>query len=216
MRPRKYRMVKIKVCGITSLIDAQRAVAAGVDALGFNFYPFSPRYISPSAARAIIQELPSSIVSVGVFVNLADPQEVIDRALSARVARIQLHGDETPEYCRQLAGHHLIKALRVGRDFQTSALRTFATDAILLDAFSHKSFGGSGERFDWAIAKEAQRHVDRLYLAGGLTADNVSEAIAFVRPYAVDVCSGVEARPGVKDDALLRRFVAQVRRTLAP
>lgn len=203
-------MTKIKVCGITSLIDAHAAVAAGADALGFNFYPASVRYVSPAEARAIVQELPSSVVAVGVFVNVAEPQAVIDAVASAGIGVVQLHGEESPDYCRQLATRPVIKALRVRNDFQADVVRDYATDAILLDTYSPRAAGGTGEQFDWSVALQVQPYVKKLYLAGGLHPGNVAEAIRLVRPYAVDVCSGVESTPGLKDHDLLRRFVERV------
>ncbi len=210
-------MVKIKVCGITNYADARAAVEAGADSLGFNFYEESPRYIDPADARAIIQQLGSaSTIAVSVFVNVADPERLLQVAQRAGIAWIQLHGEETPSYCRQLSPYPVIKALRVGSEFSVDTVKPFSAHAILLDAFSAASRGGSGKRFDWAIARSVREHNAVLYLAGGLTPANVLSAVEFVRPYAVDVCSGVESEPGIKDHILLRRFIKEARRSTIP
>lgn len=205
-------MVKVKVCGITNLEDARSALAAGADALGFNFYKRSPRYIAPEDARRIISELsPASVLCVGVFVNEDSPAALARVAAEACVAAVQLHGDETPEYCAELSAHRVIKALRVGKDFTPEQATGYRAESILLDAFSASARGGTGETFDWELARRTREVVAQLYLAGGLTAENVAEAIVAVRPYAVDVCSGVEFAPGRKDAARVRAFVSSVR-----
>ena len=204
-------MVLVKICGVTNLADAQAAVKAGAGALGFNFYARSPRYITPGAARLIVSALPPSVLTVGVFVNEAEPERVARTAAEAGVAAVQLHGDESPAYCAALAGRVVIKALRVGARFAPEQASAYRTHAILLDAYSPREFGGTGEVFDWALARRTRALVSRLFLAGGLTPENVGAAIAAVRPFAVDVCSGVEAAPGRKDLSRLREFVAAVR-----
>jgi phosphoribosylanthranilate isomerase len=204
-------MVRVKVCGITNLEDALVALDAGADALGFNFYRRSPRYIAPEEARRIIMKLPPSLLCVGVFVNEVRPEAVARVAESAGVAMVQLHGDESPEYCAGLRDHQIIKALRVGKDFAPEQAAQYPTQAILLDAFCEHARGGTGETFDWAMARRTRERVAQLYLAGGLTPENVAVAIAEVEPYAVDVCSGVEREPGRKDEARVRAFVAAVR-----
>jgi phosphoribosylanthranilate isomerase len=204
-------MVKVKVCGITNLEDARAALAAGADALGFNFYTRSPRYIAPMDAQQIISELPPSVLCIGVFVNEDSAATVARMASESGVAAVQLHGDESPEYCAELSGQRVIKALRVGRDFAPEQATQYRAESILLDAFSASARGGTGETFDWELAQRTREVVAQLYLAGGLTAENVADAIAAVRPYAVDVCSGVELAPGRKDTVLMRAFVAAVR-----
>jgi phosphoribosylanthranilate isomerase len=202
----------IKVCGITSAADAAAAVAAGAGALGFNFYPRSPRFIEPAAARAIIAGLPASVLTVGVFVNEAEPGAVVRKAEAAGVAAVQLHGEELPEFCAALTEVPFIKALRVGAGFAPEAATRYSgAHAVLLDAYSPHAHGGTGQVFDWAIARRTRELVGRLYLAGGLTAENVGAAVAAVRPFALDVCSGVERAPGQKDAARLRAFCAAVR-----
>ena len=204
-------MVKVKVCGMTNLEDALAAVEAGADALGFNFYTLSSRYIALEAARVIIRELPASILCVGVFVNEETPAAVARMAAESGVGAVQLHGDESPEYCAALGDYQVIKALRVGKDFMPEVATRYPARSILLDAFSARARGGTGEMFDWALARRTRELVAQLYLAGGLTPLNVAGAIAAVAPYAVDVCSGVEREPGRKDAARVRAFVAAVR-----
>ncbi|HJR06159.1 MAG TPA: phosphoribosylanthranilate isomerase [Pyrinomonadaceae bacterium] len=204
-------MVKVKVCGITNLEDALAALEAGADALGFNFYARSPRYIAPEDARRIIRALPASMFCVGVFVNEVDAETVAGKAETAGVAAVQLHGDESPEYCAALGVHRVIKALRVGEDFAPEQAAQFPSESILLDAYSPRARGGTGETFDWELARRTRELVAQLYLAGGLTPDNVASAITAVRPFAVDVCSGVELAAGQKDAVRMRAFVAAVR-----
>ncbi|PYS92902.1 MAG: phosphoribosylanthranilate isomerase [Acidobacteria bacterium] len=204
-------MVQVKICGITNLADALAAVEAGADALGFNFYRRSPRFITTAAAHEIIARLPSSVLTVGVFVNEGEPAQVARMAAAAGVAAVQLHGEESPDYCAALSAQRVIKALRVGDSFTPEQAASYRTHAILLDAYSPRAHGGTGRSFDWSLARRTRDLVTHLFLAGGLTTENVGAAIAAVRPFAVDVCSGVEAAPGKKDVAKLRAFVAAVR-----
>jgi phosphoribosylanthranilate isomerase len=204
-------MVKVKVCGITNLEDALAAVEAGADALGFNFYLRSSRYIAPVEARQIIDNLPRTVFCVGVFVNEESPMTVARMAAISGVGAVQLHGDESPEYCAALEEQRVIKALRVGKDFAPEEVARYRVESILLDAFSASARGGTGETFDWMLATKTRDVVAQLYLAGGLTPENVARAIAAVRPYAVDVCSGVELAPGRKDMSRVRAFISAVR-----
>ena len=205
-------MTFVKICGITSLDDALAAVAAGADALGFNFYKPSPRYIEPRAAGAIVAQLPDSVLTVGVFVNEDSPHEVLNIAGEAGIKALQLHGDESPEYCRQLAtGMQVIKTFAVSDDFDTNLVTTYDVDAIMLDTKHNRLRGGTGRVFDWSIATQISPRVTRLYLAGGLAPENVAEAIETVRPYGVDACSGLEERPGLKNHERMRAFVDAVR-----
>jgi phosphoribosylanthranilate isomerase len=201
-------MVRVKVCGITNLKDALACVNEGADMLGFNFYRSSLRYIAPEEARRIIEQLPSGVMSVGIFVNEHSPERVASIADVAGGAAIQLHGEETPLYCQALKNRFVIKALRVQEGFMPEHISEYQTEAILLDAFNSKARGGTGERFDWSVAQQTRPFVSKLFLAGGLTPENVSEAIAAVRPYAVDVCSSVESVPGQKDEKRVRAFIA--------
>jgi phosphoribosylanthranilate isomerase len=204
-------MTLIKICGITNLEDAVAAVAAGADALGFNFYKPSPRYITPQSAREIIEQLPDSIFKVGVFVNEASPKLVQEIANESGINALQLHGEESPDYCNELADQYLIKALAVSHDFDTQVIKRYHVDAIMLDT-KHKTLrGGTGRVFDWSIAQEVSKLVPKLYLAGGLSPENAAEAIETVRPYAVDACSSLEDRPGIKNHDRLRAFVTAVK-----
>jgi phosphoribosylanthranilate isomerase len=203
-------MTRVKVCGITCLEDALAALDAGADMLGFNFYQRSPRYVSPTDAAQIAGRMPEHVTCVGVFVNEPAPEDVERVAREAGLKVVQLHGDETPEYCRSLRGLTTVKALRVRADFEVESAAAFDTDAILLDAYVAGERGGTGHTFDWTLAARARERVPRLFLAGGLTPDNVAAAVAAVRPYAVDVCSGVETAPGRKSAELMRRFVEAV------
>jgi phosphoribosylanthranilate isomerase len=202
--------MKVKVCGITSYEDAAMVVDQGADALGFNFYPHSPRYLKPEDARSIILRLPPFVTAVGLFVNVTDVNRVSEMAHVAGVQVLQLHGDETPEYCGRLASWPLIKALRIGNDGIPRDLAAYPVQGFLLDARDDALFGGTGRSFDWSLAKDIQR-IRPIILAGGLRPDNVKEAIRIAAPYGVDVCSGVESAPGKKDANKLMRFMNEVR-----
>lgn len=204
-------MTFIKICGITSVEDALCAVDAGANALGFNFYRPSVRYIDPGKARLIVKELPAEVMSVGVFVNEPTPSEV--RAIASEVGLngVQLHGDESPEYCEQLKDYYVIKALPVGADFELKKALEFNVSAIMLDASHKKLRGGTGQTIDWAIARRVNESGVNIFLAGGLSPDNVCDAIETVRPYAVDACSGLEQEPGVKDLERVRSFIERIR-----
>jgi phosphoribosylanthranilate isomerase len=204
-------MTRVKVCGITNIDDALAAVEAGAGMLGLNFYARSPRCVSPSDARRIVEQLPEGVESVGVFVNEATPEAVERVAREAGVGAVQLHGDETHEFCRALRGTTTIKALRVGPDFTPEAAAAYPADAVLLDAYVAGEWGGTGHTFDWSLARRTREAVPRLFLAGGLRPENVAEAVAAVRPHAVDVCSGVETAPGRKSLRLMRRFVERIK-----
>lgn len=200
-------MVFVKICGITNLEDAHAAVNAGADALGFNFYNRSPRFIAPADARRIIEELPAAVLSVGVFVNEGLPEEVERIAGEAGVGAVQLHGDESPAYCRALRSRYVIKALRVHSDFEPESVLEYEADAILLDAFDTEARGGTGRVFDWRLAQRTRELAPKLFLAGGLTIENVAEAMAAVRPYAIDACSSLECAPGRKDALRVQSFI---------
>ena len=191
-------MVKLKVCGITSLADALAAVSCGAEYLGFNFYSKSPRYITPVAARAIVEQLPPGVISIGVFVNEAAPEVVRDLMRQSGVQLAQLHGDEDAAYCAAVGAERVIKALRVHDDFEVQGVKAYPATAILLDAYDKKLYGGTGKMANWALAREAAQ-LTGIFLAGGLSPDNIVEAIRVVEPFAVDVNSGVESTPGVKD-----------------
>lgn len=209
-------MTKVKICGITNLEDALLSAKFGADALGFNFYEKSPRYILPEKAREIIEQLPENVLKVGVFVN-ANLEKIIKTAETAKIDALQLHGEETPEFARELKAKtnlEIIKAFRVSPEFQPEDVLKYETDAILLDAFSPKEHGGTGETFDWEIAQKVQKIFPKMYLAGGLSGNNVKDAVKEVKPFAVDVCSLVESRKGKKDEARLMSFVSQAKANL--
>jgi phosphoribosylanthranilate isomerase len=199
--------VRIKVCGITRAEDARAAVDLGVDALGFNFVPSSPRRIAPEAARRIIADLPPLVVKVGVFAD-ATSREIESVARDAGLDVVQLHGDESPETCARL-GVPWYKALRVDDRFRPEDALRYGRELFLLDGHRPGTLGGTGRAFDWSLARRASAH-GRVILAGGLGPENVEAAIAAARPFAVDVNSGVESSPGVKDAALLERLCARV------
>jgi phosphoribosylanthranilate isomerase len=205
--------VKVKICGIRSLEEAEAALEAGADALGFNFWPQSSRYVSPQAAKTVIRSLPPVVSIVGVFVN-DDVKRIAEIATDLGLNAVQLHGDEPPEFCNRLAPTKTIKAIRVGQDFDLNVIKRFSVCMVLLDSNIKGSYGGTGQRFDWRIAIEAKR-LARIMLAGGLNTENVWDAIIQVRPAAIDVCSGVEAEPGRKDLDKLRRFMAVTARANA-
>ena len=204
-------MVRIKICGITNVDDALAAVEAGADALGFNFYRKSPRYVAPVEARHIIEQLPPRVLCVGVFVN-EDADSLRRIVAEAGLGAAQLHGDESPEFCGDLGGVMRIKALRVGeRTFLAEEVHTVQHRSHLLDAFTTDAFGGTGRTFDWRGSRGGSALVPKLFLAGGLSAENVSEAVRAVRPFAVDVCSGVETTPGRKSQRLVEKFIEAAR-----
>jgi phosphoribosylanthranilate isomerase len=202
----------VKICGITRAQDARLAEKLGAWALGFNFYENSPRAVAPADAWKIRKQLNPITEAVGVFVNWK-PEVIVSLAHAFQLTSVQLHGDETPKQLACLEDElPVIKAFRVGPGFSVSAFKKFRRASyFLLDAAKRGEFGGTGKSFDWSIAqKAATKH--EIILAGGLTPGNVGEAILIVRPYAVDVASGVESRPGVKDPAKLRDFFAEVAR----
>jgi phosphoribosylanthranilate isomerase len=199
---------RVKVCGITRLDDALRAVEIGVDALGFVFWPGSPRCVSWRQAAQIAAAIPPFVATVGVFVN--QPIDEI-RAVAAAVglSAVQLHGDETPDSWGSVPGR-CIKAIGVGTGFDAAAVAAWPPEILpLLDAHDPSRRGGTGRAVDWGAAADVSRR-RRIILAGGLDASNIRDAVARVRPYAVDVSSGVEREPGVKDAARLRAFVEGV------
>lgn len=205
-------MVKVKICGITNSEDAQAAVAAGAEALGFVMYKKSPRCVEPAVARAIIAGLPPFVLPIGVFVN-EDAGLVRKLMDECGFALAQLHGDEAASYCQQL-GRPVLKALRLKDRGSFLALAEFKGRAgvrgFVIDAYSDQAYGGTGQTVDWGLAAEAARAAPIL-LAGGLTPSNVAEAIRLVRPYGVDVSSGVEARPGKKDQMKVNAFIEAAR-----
>jgi phosphoribosylanthranilate isomerase len=209
-------MTKVKICGITNLNDALLSVGCGAVALGFNFYEKSPRYISPESAREIGSRLPNNVDKVGVFVNETIPR-MFEVVATADLDAIQLHGEESPEFVQQLRSHtgcRIIKVLRASPGFDPEEILKYNADAILLDAYSPTDIGGTGKTVDRTLAKTCAAMVSKFYLAGGLSIDNVAEAIRIVRPFAVDACSRLESEPGKKDPVKVERFIAAVRETI--
>lgn len=190
--------VQLKICGITSLADARAALDCGAQYLGFNFYRPSPRYIAPPEARRIIEQLPRAIVSVGIFVNQDQPADVLELLQASGAQLAQLHGDETADYCAQIGAERVIKALRVGPQFQPRDVLRYPAAAILLDAYDKNLYGGTGKTANWELARAAATLI-KIFLAGGLSPDNIVAAVRAVAPFAVDVNSGVESAPGRKD-----------------
>lgn len=200
---------RIKICGITSVTDGVAAAEAGADMIGLMFYERSPRNISIATATEISRALSPFIVKVGVFVN--PTEDAVLRAIGeCGVTLLQFHGEETPEFCAQF-GVMSMKAFRVRDAASLDALPNYATDAYLLDAYSPDAHGGTGAKFNWDLAIEAKKHGKPIFLAGGLTAENVTEAVRKVEPFGVDVSSGVESAPGKKDHAKVRAFIQAAR-----
>ena len=205
-------MVRVKICGITNAVDALAAIDAGANLLGFNFYAKSPRCISEGDAAIIRSQLPKKIKAVGIFVNTS-AAEVAALCKSLKLHAAQLHGDETPEDVAELASSlPVFKAFRVEADFPLATLDEYPEAyAFLFDAAHTGQYGGTGRTTDWDVARRATVG-RRIILAGGLNVENVAAAVRIVRPYGIDVASGVESRPGKKDRGLLREFVEEVRR----
>jgi phosphoribosylanthranilate isomerase len=202
-------MVKVKICGITNIEDALHAAGCGADALGFVFYDRSPRCLTPEAARGIIAELPPFVTAVGLFVN-ETPERIRQIADFCGLDVLQLHGDEGPADC-DFASRRVVKALRVKKAASLDGHAAYAVSALLLDAWVAGTYGGTGERFNWELAAAVARQRP-VILAGGLRAENVAAAVRTVRPYGVDVSSGVEAAPGKKDPAKVEAFIRNAKR----
>ncbi|HMK61277.1 MAG TPA: phosphoribosylanthranilate isomerase [Dissulfurispiraceae bacterium] len=200
--------MKIKICGITNLQDALAAVDYGTDALGFVFFPKSPRYISPEKALQITSHLPPFITTVGVFVN-EESAKIKEIMLSTHMRVLQLHGDEDPSVCS--TWKPVVKAFRVKDFVDLKPLERYTgLSAYLIDTYAPSAYGGTGQIFNWDIAVEAKRF-GRIILSGGLTPDNIEKAVDWVKPYAVDVSSGVEADKGKKDLKKMREFIEKAR-----
>jgi len=204
-------VTRIKICGITELEDARDAALLGADAIGLNFVSESPRVITPERAMRIIDALPPFVTAVGVFVNYGAPEALEDFAASIRLDAVQLHGNESPDYCSVISRVKVIKAFRVDDDFKVESLRHYAVSGLLLDAYSKDAYGGTGEVFNWSQAAGANAF-GRIVLAGGLNPENVGAAVEELNPFAVDVSSGVEQSAGKKDYDLMHRFIDAVHR----
>lgn len=204
-------MVKVKICGITNLEDAQAAVEEGADMLGFIFYNKSPRYIKPEKAKEIISNLPQEIEKVALFVN--EEKGAVADALSRirEINLLQFHGDETPDYCNAF-NKRIIKAIRVKNKDSIRELASYNVNFFLLDAWKKDVYGGTGLNFDWKLTENAKQYKVPIILSGGLNPDNVKKAIELVKPYAVDVSSGVEISPGKKDSELIKKFIQEAKK----
>jgi phosphoribosylanthranilate isomerase len=200
-------IVKVKICGITNYRDAAAAADMGADLLGFNFYPKSPRFVTPQEAAQIINKLPAFIHVAGVFVN-ASLDHIKDVIGECNLDWVQLHGDESPKFCDSLRSLNVrtMKAIRVKSQTDIEKAERFFTDALLLDAFDPKKYGGTGLKFDWNIIGHINK---RVFLAGGINPDNVEAAIE-LGVYGIDVCSGIEARPGKKDIRKMRKLFKNI------
>ena len=205
--------IRVKICGITNLDDALAAVEAGADALGFMFYEPSPRWVSAKGVAEIVRRLPPFVAKVGVFVDATEP-DVRQAMAACALDTLQFHGRESPEFCARFDSVKVYKAFRVQSLESIADLPRFATDAWLLDSFVPDKPGGTGVPFQWDLALEAKKLGRPVILAGGLTPENVADAVRHARPYAVDVSSGVESAPGRKDHGKMRRFVAAAREAL--
>ncbi len=205
-------MVRLKICGITKWEDAKLCADLGANAIGLNFYEGSPRCVTPFAAAEILRRLPPFIAPVGIFVNWT-PAPIVALCKALRLSAAQLHGDETPQVVDAVARRlPVIKALRLGQGTVAPEFSSFrSASAFLLDSAASGQYGGSGTTGNWHLARTVAQS-QRIILAGGLTPENVAEAIRIVRPYAVDVASGVEARPGKKDPIKLRTFFEELSR----
>jgi phosphoribosylanthranilate isomerase len=195
------------------LEDALLATKSGADALGFNFYPKSPRYISPEKTLEIVRQLPKEVLKVGVFVN-ESLEKISEIAEIAALDAIQLHGEESADFARELKAktkREIIKAFRVSPEFEPEEVLHYEVDAVLLDAYSSKEHGGTGDTFDWEIAKKVQKIFPKMYLAGGLSVENIKTAILEVKPFAVDACSSVEEVKGMKNHSKVKAFIFQVK-----
>jgi len=205
-------MTKIKICGITNKPDAIVAAALKPDMIGFVFYNGSKRYVEPKIVRDIANELPPFIAKVGVFVDL-DKNKVLEIAQECALDMLQFHGDEAPDYCAGFkSSYKVIKAFRIKDSDSLKGINDYDTDFYMLDAYSSKEKGGTGERFNWKIVENFE-FLKPVILSGGLTPDNVRDAIEELSPYGVDVSSGVEMSPGKKDTSLMKKFVENVRKT---
>jgi phosphoribosylanthranilate isomerase len=201
--------VKIKICGITKYEDARVAVNLGVDAIGFIFYDKSPRFIDPARAGEIVAQLPPFVSKVGVFVD-AHPTSIMDAAQKSGIDTVQLHGNETPDIARRLP-FTVIKAFAVGPQWDVGIMDSYDVAGFLLDTWDETQKGGTGKAFDWTIAKRAVATKKPVILAGGLGPVNIKEALDCVQPYGVDVNSGVEIKPGIKNPHKMKEVVTIVK-----
>lgn len=202
-------MVRVKICGLTNGEDVSKAVFYGAWAVGFIFHKKSPRYISPSKARKIIEELPPFVTPVGVFVDQSE-RAVREICNFSRLSTVQFHGDETAVYCKRFKDFKIIKAFRINEFFPFESVEKYKVDAYLFDTFKEGENGGTGQTFDWKLINK-MKFKKPVILSGGLNSENVAEAMKEVSPFAVDVSSGIEKQPGIKDPRLIRSFMDVVK-----
>ncbi|MHC4265814.1 MAG: phosphoribosylanthranilate isomerase [Planctomycetota bacterium] len=200
-------IVKVKICGITSSEDARAAMDMGADLLGFNFYSKSPRYLDPAKAKDIIQGLPAFIDTVGLFVN-SSMDEIHEIVNLCRLDWVQLHGDETPDFCKEFRTHNVktMKAIRVKDQTDIENAEDYFTDAVLFDAFDPDKYGGTGVTFDWNVVGHINK---RVFLAGGINPDNAEKAVK-LGVYGIDICSGIESEPGKKDHEKMKKLFENI------
>jgi phosphoribosylanthranilate isomerase len=203
-------VVRVKVCGITNLGDAQAAIDAGSDALGFVFYKKSPRYIKPQNAKEIIKRLPKEVIKVGVFVN-ALAQKIKQIAKLCHLDMLQFHGSEPSEFCADFKNYKVIKAFRIKDRIEVQNILKYNTFAYLFDTFLKSKVGGTGKKFNWELVRNIGSIKRPVFLSGGLTSRNVKRAIKIAKPAWVDVSSSVEIKPGKKDPAKIKRFIEAVK-----
>ena len=201
--------MKVKICGITNIDDAKLAVDLGADMLGFIFYDKSPRYIDPTDARKIIDQLPSDIIKIGVFVD-ESINNLMEIKKIAGIDKFQLHGNEIPEFCAELNDDY-IKAIRVKDSDDIGKVDLYNTDKFLFDTYVKNEFGGTGKSFNWKFLSDSKLNDKFVILSGGLNSENVIEAISIAKPDAIDVSSGVEASPGIKDIDKMTKFFKAVK-----
>ncbi len=201
-------IAKVKICGLTNYDDAAAAMDRGADLLGFNFFPKSPRFVTPEKAGDIVNKLPAFIDTAGIFVNASIDQIRETRDLCP-LDWIQLHGDEAPEFCQSLMSHNVktMKAIRVKDQTDVERAKSFFTDAVLLDAFHPDKYGGTGATFDWSVVGHT---ASRVFLAGGINPENAAAAVE-LGVYGIDVCSGIEAEPGKKDHKKMKKLFDNIR-----
>lgn len=203
-------MVKVKICGITNREDAQHAIEAGCDALGFIFYKRSPRYIAPERARAIIRKVPPGIITIGVFVN-AREKTVRRIARLCRLSVLQFHGAETPAFCRRFRGYKVIKAFRIKDEIDARAVCRYDTFAYLFDTYNENQLGGTGRTFNWKLIRHIGALRSPIFLSGGLCEQNVKDAIVSVSPDWVDASSALESSVGKKDPHKVKHFIRRAK-----
>jgi len=203
-------VVRVKICGITNREDAIASAVLGADALGFIFYPASPRYIAPKKLKRITALIPEKIIKIGVFVN-AKEKLIKNIARTCKLNMLQFHGNESPQFCQRFKGFKIIKSFRIKDKLDLAEIAKYKTHAYLFDTFTKTKFGGTGKSFDWRLLKDIRKLKRPIFLSGGLNAENILEAVRIVHPDWVDVATSVEIRPGGKDYKRIREFIKKVR-----